>query len=492
VNVVLLVVDSLRRDAIGAFTADPATARTPNLDRLVRESLDFERAFAASYPTIPFRTDVMTGRHGTPFNPWKPLRFDAPTLPWTLAGAGYCTQLIHDTPHLVNGGHAFDWPFHGWTFVRGAEVDRPWIDDRPLSWLPSWRRDPGLDSFLGPDENAVLGHTLVTYTRANRGRREPGDWNAARLFAESARFVRENARRENFFLWVDCFDPHEPWDAPPEFVRMHDPGDPDGRIDPRLFDYVWLRQSRGQALGLPPAYERRLRAQYAAKVSHMDRWLGVLLAALDETGLADRTAVVLSADHGTCLGEQGRFSKRRVGHTGWEEGHIPLLVRAPGLAPGTDRRLVQPQDIFATILGLAGAAAPEGTDGIDLLAPARGGAGERGSREVALMGDGPHAWTGDPRDPVVSVFDGDWCLNLAADSEGCRLTRRGTTADEASSQAEAVAILRAAGLAELGRRGLHPEALAWLSSGGRTPLGRLPWDGPAGWSAYWGRLYDRW
>jgi hypothetical protein len=173
----------------------------------------------------------------------------------------------------VNGGHAFDWPFHGWTFVRGAEVDRPWIDDRPLSWLPTWRRDPGLDPFLDADENTVLGHILVTYTRANRGRREPGDWNAARLFSESARFVRENARRDNFFLWVDCFDPHEPWDAPPEFVRMHDPGDPGGRIDPRLFDYVWLRQSRGEPLGLPPAYEQRLRAQYAAKVSHMDRWL---------------------------------------------------------------------------------------------------------------------------------------------------------------------------------------------------------------------------
>jgi arylsulfatase A-like enzyme len=298
VNVVLLVVDSLRRDAIGAFGAG-AAAHTPNLDRLVRESREFDHAFAASYPTIPFRTDVMSGRHGTPFNPWKPLRFDVPTLPWSLAGAGYCTQLIHDTPHLVNGGHAFDWPFHGWTFVRGAEVDRPWIDDRPLSWLPTWRRDPGLDPFLDADENAVLGHILVTYTRANRGRREPGDWNVARLFSESARFVRENARRDNFFLWVDCFDPHEPWDAPPEFVRMHDPGDPDGKIDPRLFDYVWLRQSRGEPLGLPPAYEQRLRAQYAAKVSHMDRWLGVLLAALDDTGLADRTAVVLTADHGT-------------------------------------------------------------------------------------------------------------------------------------------------------------------------------------------------
>ena len=145
-NVVLIIIDTLRYDYIGAH--GNTWIRTPNIDRLAGKSWIFDRAFTNSYPTIPMRTDVMTGRYGVPFNPWLPLRLDVTTLPQVLAKAGYCTQLIHDTPHLVNGGHAFDWPFHAWTPIRGAEVDRPWIDDKPFTYLENWAPDPMFD-FLG-------------------------------------------------------------------------------------------------------------------------------------------------------------------------------------------------------------------------------------------------------------------------------------------------------------------------------------------------------
>ena len=100
-NIILLIIDTLRYDYVGADGNDHV--ETPNMDGLAERSWVFDRAFAASYPTIPHRTDVMTGRYGTPFNPWMPLRFDAVSLPRVLAESGYCTQLIHDTPHLVNG-----------------------------------------------------------------------------------------------------------------------------------------------------------------------------------------------------------------------------------------------------------------------------------------------------------------------------------------------------------------------------------------------------
>ncbi|MBT7099829.1 sulfatase-like hydrolase/transferase, partial [Candidatus Poribacteria bacterium] len=126
-NIVLIIIDTLRYDYVGA-NGNPNIS-TPNLDRLAAESWVFDRAFSASFPTIPFRNDVMRGQYGGPFHPWKPLPFNAPAFPRILGDNGYATQLIHDTPHLVNGGHNFDWPFHGWTFIRGAEVDRPWITD---------------------------------------------------------------------------------------------------------------------------------------------------------------------------------------------------------------------------------------------------------------------------------------------------------------------------------------------------------------------------
>lgn len=78
-NIILVIIDTLRYDYIGANGND--WIRTPNLDSLARRSWVFDRAFASSYPTIPHRTDVITGRSGDPFHPWMPLRFDVPTLP---------------------------------------------------------------------------------------------------------------------------------------------------------------------------------------------------------------------------------------------------------------------------------------------------------------------------------------------------------------------------------------------------------------------------
>ena len=98
-NIVLIVVDTLRYDYL-ASNGNPRIA-TPNLDRLAAESWSFDRAFCASFPTIPHRTDVMTGQYGDPFHPWRPLAFDVPTLPWKLAELGAATQLANQYP---NGG----------------------------------------------------------------------------------------------------------------------------------------------------------------------------------------------------------------------------------------------------------------------------------------------------------------------------------------------------------------------------------------------------
>ena len=76
-NIILLLIDTLRYDYIGANGND--WIETPNLDRLASRSWCFDRAFAASFPTIPYRTDVMTGKYGSPFHAWKPLPFSAST-----------------------------------------------------------------------------------------------------------------------------------------------------------------------------------------------------------------------------------------------------------------------------------------------------------------------------------------------------------------------------------------------------------------------------
>jgi arylsulfatase A-like enzyme len=494
VNIVLIVVDTLRYDYVGANA--PAVAHrpptsvpeTPNLDRLAARSWNFHRAFAASYPTIPMRTDVMTARYGAPFHRWKPLDCDKPTIPQAMAALGYCTQLIHDTPHLVNGGHNFDFPFHAWAPVRGAEVDRAWLTDT-WTYLPNWRLDPIFDP-LPRDDDSVLRRgwrTGAGYLHTNRGRAREEHWNVAKLFTTAATFLRDNLRRDNFFLWIDCFDPHEPWDSPPEFVRRYDrrPGY-DGKLDPRSF---------GPGRNSPQLGSRaveHLKAQYAAKVTFMDKWLGVFLDTLEETGLSERTAVVLTADHGTNVGDRdGRHFGKSVPPRA-NEAHVPLLVHVPGAGSGDTHRIVQPQDLFATILGIAGGRPPEGVESYDVLRLAQ----EEGSepRRLALCGRSVDTWRQHPDGVLFSALDADWCLGVAARPERCELRRLHDDEDVAAQHPEVVAALRAAALEEIERRGLDPALMAWLGSEGKQPFpteyrATDAHPAPPGWRTYFQNLY---
>jgi arylsulfatase A-like enzyme len=476
-NIIVLVIDTLRYDHVGAHGCE--WIETPNLDRLAGESWVFDRSYAASFPTIPHRTDAMTGRYGAPFHAWRPLPFDVPTLPWALGEAGYATQLIHDTPHLVNGGHNFDWPFHAWTPVRGAEVDRPWITD-DLELPENWAVDSLFD-FLDADAWQVPSH--VSYVRANRGRKGLADWNCARLFRRASEFLADNARRESFFLWLDCFDPHEPWDAPPEFVRKYAKGSGgDGRIDPRAFLV-------NATADVPPEAARRVADLYAAKVSWVDRCLGELLDTLDRTRLARNTAVLLTSDHGTSLGEGGLFHKRYPVREC--EGHTPFMVRIPDGGAGRSDLLVQPQDIFATVLAIAGLPPPTTIDSHDVLALAREGASPR---KLALAGRPPNTWNRPDQPILFSAFDGTWCLQVAATPEASRLVAMGRDDDVAPEHGDVVARLWAEAVDELERRGTDPAVMRWVRSGG---AGHFPaearfhdgWPPPAGYHPYFERLY---
>jgi arylsulfatase A-like enzyme len=486
-NIILVVIDTLRYDYIAAHGKNE-WVKTPNLDRLARSSLVFDRAYSSSYPTIPQRTDVMTGRYGSPFNPWMPLRYDITTLPRLLSDAGYCTQLIHDTPHMVNGGGAFDWPFHAWTFVRGAEVDRPWIDDKGFTYLRNWESDAAFDALGDPALPDVESHMLYTYVRANRNRIAPEDWNAARLFLTVSQFLRDNASRDNFFLWVDCFDPHGPEDSPPEYMRMYDdtPGY-NGTIDPRA---LLIGGQPDRVRSLSDAGQRRLKAMYPAKVSHLDRWFGEMLDALDETGLSDNTAIVLTADHGVCTGEFSLFTKRVAGIAGEQEGHVPLLVRVPGVEPGRRDLPTFPQDLFRTIAGLAGVTVPDTVDGVDLLGRTAG-VPER----TQILGAAPnHGWSNEPNRPLFSVFGDTHYLNFAPNPQACRLFAYGSTDEVAVRNPDAVESLRRAGLRELERRGTDGRLIEWMrrEGTGEFPRDACDWPGPTGWQSYWGRNYDRW
>ena len=268
-------------------------------------------------------------------------------------------------------------------------------------WPANWATDSRFD-FV--EESRHSRRLVTTYARANRHRSQPTEWNCAKLFLRASEFVRENRTRQNFVLWVDCFDPHEPWDSPPDFVRRYDrtPGY-DGRLDPRSFAFD--RQG-----AMPEAAAAHLRAQFAAKVAWVDHWLGQFLGTLEAEGMLDTTAILLTADHGTNVGERGRFGKSMPVRE--HEARTPLFIRAPGLAPGRSDIIVQPQDIYATVMALLGQPAPTHLDSHDVIAAAQRGDG--GARQLALAGGRADHWRGKRETTLFSAFTRDWCLELAA------------------------------------------------------------------------------
>jgi arylsulfatase A-like enzyme len=360
--------------------------------------------------------------------------------------------------------------------------------------MDNWRLDPLFD--IGPaDMEEVMRrcHAITCYVHTNRGRKKEEDWNAAQVFRKAAQFLRDNSSRDNFLLWVDCFDPHEPWDAPPEFVKMYDktPGY-DGMIDPRSFH---VRNNPD----LSEAARQRVKAMYKAKVSFVDKWFGVFLDALERTGLNNRTAVLLTADHGTNVGDQPR---QRTPHFGKalpreNELHVPFLLSVPGAGFGQSQMIAQPQDIFATILGIAGNSSilPEGIESYDLLELIQ--AENSSPRKLAVGGTGVDGWRRRGVDqPVFSAFDKDWYLGVTANPESCELQRLGTHENVAKEHPDVVKRLRTCAIEEIAYRKLDPGLVDWLSSDGQIPFPEQfratdAKPAPKGWHAgYWTHLYN--
>ena len=367
-NFVIIMNDTLRPDHLSAYGND--WCHTPNFGKFAQTAAVFDKCYVGSFATIPNRTDLFTGRFGEPFHPWLPLSYNEVTLPEIMRESGYVTQLICDTPHLVNGGHNFDWPFHAWEFIRGNEVDRYGMDSDPVQ-LPF--RDAS-------KVNArTVNKSLCQYLRNVRGRRTESDWVTYKTFHTAAAWIERNRGHEKFFLWIDGFDPHEPTEAPQHYVDLYDPG----------YDGDVFLSHVPDPSKLTEAEVHNIKARYAGSVSFVDRCVGMVFDALDRLGLADNTCVVCLSDHGTHLDEHGSVLSKRCSFT--EVAETVHMIRTPDrLAAGQHfPELVQPADLAPTLLELAGIDTPDPMQGRSYL-PLLSGQ-PCAVREVAISANTPNA-----------------------------------------------------------------------------------------------------
>lgn len=359
-NIIQIVSDTFRRDHLACYGND--WIHTENLDRFAEQSMVFDRAYNASFPTIPNRRDLFTGRYTFVYSMWSPLPTDEVIVSQLLRQAGYTTMLIVDTPHMIRDAHYFDRGFDGWWWIRGQEHDR-------------YMTNPTKDS---TERRKAFG---TQYLQNVSSRRSEEDYFVAQTMTSAAKWLELNYNQhEKFFLHVDAFDPHEPWDPPKWYADMYDPDWKGGDVAGGA--YV-LGVNRPATSDLAEDELNHLRALYAGEVTLVDRWVGKLLQKIDDLGLFENTTVIFTTDHGTYLGEHGYVGKRDRLYE--EVAHIPLIARMPdseGNPRGRCGAIVQSPDLMATIVDLAGVQTARTVQGRSIL-PLLSGE-ETQEREIAV------------------------------------------------------------------------------------------------------------
>ena len=340
-NVVVLLLDSLNRHEMGAYGGQ--NFDTPNLDRLAARSVRFTNHHTGSLPCIPARHDILVGAWDFLWRPWGSIELWEEPITASLRREGVITQLITDHPHLFEtGGENYHTDFTAWDYERGHESDA-WKSRPDPSWLgtPTYGR----------------GHTHYDNSRGYFRGEE--DFPGPRTMQATARWLSEDApvhraKGERFFLFVDEFDPHEPFDTPEEWATRYD----DSWEGPHLTWPPYAIDAYKQGI-LSERDARQIRAQYGGKLSMIDHWLGRVLDALDATNAWEDTAVILCTDHGHYLGDTDVHGRDVWGKPGLPVykplGHIPMLVSWPGVSPTTNDALTTSTDIHATIAEVFGA-----------------------------------------------------------------------------------------------------------------------------------------
>ena len=366
-NVINILIDSLNRHMIGPYGGE---VPTPNMDRLAARGVVFDNYFIGSAPCMPARRELMSGRKEFFWRGWGPMEpFDSHIADRARA-AGAVSAMVTDHYHYwESSAHGYFERFDSVSMIRGHELDMYKTD--VVDFVPAWAKNidkwrPGWGT---------------RYYKNVKGFESEEDFFAPKTLAEAAGWLDTNHAHDKFFLWVECFDVHEPFHVPEPYASMFTDENPD--------DFnCWPPYQNGQFGHNEDWWAQAsqkdvefVRSQYKGKLAMVDAHLGKLLDKLDEYGLWENTMVSLTTDHGHELGEKRRFGKQPPSYD--LSAHIPLVISAPGIKPGRSGAIATAVDLYPTLLEALGAdsRAPHGRSLMPILK------GETDShREAAVYG----------------------------------------------------------------------------------------------------------
>jgi len=360
---------------------------------------------------------------------------------------GYRTALVTDTYHMLKPGMGYARGFEHVQFIRGQEGD-PYVLDETL--------EIDLNRYeLDPDPNLKWTQHLIQYLRNRHHWTSEGDHFVAQVMKASMRWLDTTLeqQRDKLFLWIDSFDPHEPWDPPQYYTDLYDPG-----YTGRVFEAPTYGVRK--TMGITDRELNQIRARYAGEVTMVDACVGRLLATLERLGIAGETLLIFTSDHGTQFdypGEGGLIQKAHAlgadgmcmpaGRPGNDDPlprmyfpmypavtRVPLLVRTPGMQKGKRvKAIVQPWDMTATILDAFGMKKPAELIGESLLPLIESNA--KGHRAAAVCGTNALAqamtdrwiytvWQNGANEPSLLDLKGDPLAERNVYAENPAVTKR--------------------------------------------------------------------
>lgn len=326
----MVMFDSLNRHLLESYGCEGTV--TPNFVRLAKHTVQFDRCYAGSLPCMPARRELHTGRYNFLHRSWSPMEPFDDSMPEILKKNGVHSHLVSDHGHYwEDGGATYHTRYRTWENFRGQEGD-PW------KGVVGGIKEPE-DNLIRFDGYRKLLHHQ---DRVNRSYMEKAENHPQiKTFEAGLEFLERNKEKDQWFLQIECFDPHEPFFSYEKYKELY----PHEYNGPRFDwpDYAAVKETDEQV--------EHARYEYFALLSMCDDQLKRVLDFMDEQDMWKDTMLIVNTDHGFLLGEHGYWAKNYMPL--YEEiVHTPLYIWDPRSGIKGEHRdvLVQTIDLPVTLL----------------------------------------------------------------------------------------------------------------------------------------------
>ena len=370
--------DTLRADHLGCYGYHRKTS--PNIDRIASEGVRFENCYATDAPCLPSRSAFfrarfgihtgVVGHGGTAADPWIVGRERGFKMPLGWIGWVMCLSRA------------------GWHTVSVS----PFAERHSAWWFcGGWR-----EFYNTGRSGHELAHEVAPY---------------------ALKWLKENAKKDNWFLHVNFWDPHRPYRVPMEYGNPFESEPPPSWMTEEIIrkhresfgprsarePHDWVGggtrfEREPQEIASLDDYKKWIDG-YDVGIKYMDDHIGMILDELERAGVLEETLIMVSADHGENQGELNVYGDH---HTADQPtSRLPMILRVPGAEPRVDSALYYQLDFAPTLLELLGAKVPEGWDGESFAEAFR--KGEEEGRDSLVVSQ--CVWS-----CQRSVRKGDWLL----------------------------------------------------------------------------------